>query len=76
MSTSLELVLVLLASAVGVVVVFRSLNLPPLFGYLIAGVLIGPHALGWVPESEQSHYLAEFGVVFLMFSIVLIHVES
>ncbi len=71
MSTSLELVLVLLASAVGVVVVFRSLNLPPLFGYLIAGVLIGPHALGWVPESEQSHYLAEFGVVFLMFSIGL-----
>ncbi len=71
MSNSLELVLVLLASAVGVVVVFRTLNLPPLFGYLIAGVLIGPHALGWVPESEQSHYLAEFGVVFLMFSIGL-----
>jgi CPA2 family monovalent cation:H+ antiporter-2 len=71
MTSSLELVLALLASAVAVVVVFRTFNLPPLLGYLIAGVVIGPHALGWVPDSEGERQLAEFGIVFLMFSIGL-----
>ncbi len=42
-----------------------------MLGYLTVGILIGPHAFGWVPDSEQTRYLAEFGVVFLMFSIGL-----
>jgi CPA2 family monovalent cation:H+ antiporter-2 len=71
MSHALELVLVLLASAVLVVVVFRTLNLPPLLGYLIVGVAIGPHALGWIPEDRNTAYLGEFGVVFLMFTLGL-----
>ncbi|HSD52647.1 MAG TPA: monovalent cation:proton antiporter-2 (CPA2) family protein [Burkholderiales bacterium] len=71
MSEALELVLILLASAVLVVVVFRSLHLPPLLGYLIVGVAIGPHALGWVAESPATRQLAEFGVVFLMFTLGL-----
>ena len=73
MSNPLELVLVLLASAVLVVVAARSLHLPPMLGYLLVGVAIGPHALHWIPESRESGYayLAEFGVVFLMFSIGL-----
>jgi CPA2 family monovalent cation:H+ antiporter-2 len=73
MSNSLELVLVLLASAVLVVVLARSLHLPPMLGYLLVGVAIGPHALQWIPASTESGYahLAEFGVVFLMFSIGL-----
>ncbi len=71
MSHALELVLILLASAVLVVVVFRTLNLPPLLGYLIVGVAIGPHALGWIAEDRNTAYLGEFGVVFLMFTIGL-----
>jgi CPA2 family monovalent cation:H+ antiporter-2 len=73
MSNPLELVLVLLASAVLVVVLARSLHLPPMLGYLLVGAAIGPHALHWIPASEESGYahLAEFGVVFLMFSIGL-----
>ncbi|MET0681367.1 MAG: monovalent cation:proton antiporter-2 (CPA2) family protein [Burkholderiales bacterium] len=71
MSHALELVLVLLASAVLVVVVFRTLHLPPLLGYLIVGVAIGPHALGWIAEDRNTAYLGEFGVVFLMFTIGL-----
>ena len=71
MSHALELVLVLLASAVLVVVVFRTLSLPPLLGYLIVGVAIGPHALGWIAEDRNTAYLGEFGVVFLMFTIGL-----
>jgi len=68
---ALELVLVLLASAVLAVVVFRTLGLPPLLGYLIVGVAIGPHALGWTRADGNTAYLGEFGVVFLMFTIGL-----
>ncbi|HTH39967.1 MAG TPA: cation:proton antiporter, partial [Rhodocyclaceae bacterium] len=71
MDSALSLVLILLASAVLVVVAFRRLNLPPVLGYLLVGAVIGPRALNWVPESEAARHLAEFGVVFLMFTIGL-----
>jgi len=71
MTSTLELVLIFLASAVFVVALSRMLHMPPLLGYLLAGIAIGPHALGWIPESSEGRYLAEFGVVFLMFSIGL-----
>lgn len=71
MQSALEPVLVLLAAAVLVVVVFRSLRLPPMLGYLIVGVAIGPHALAWISDTREVHLLAEIGVVFLMFSIGL-----
>ena len=71
MASGLELTLLLLGSAVLGVVVFRSLHLPPMLGYLAVGVLIGPHALGLASETHSTHALAEFGVVFLMFSIGL-----
>lgn len=64
-------VLVLLASSVLAVALCRSLRLPPLIGYLATGLALGPHALGVVSEREETHRLAEFGVVFLMFSIGL-----
>jgi CPA2 family monovalent cation:H+ antiporter-2 len=67
----LELTLILLGSAVLGVVAFRMLHLPPMLGYLAVGILIGPHALGLAEQSEATHGLAEFGVVFLMFSIGL-----
>ena len=71
MGGTLELVLILLASAVIVVVLFRSLHLPPLLGYLLVGVAVGPFALAWIPDTAEGRHLAEFGVVFLMFSIGL-----
>jgi CPA2 family monovalent cation:H+ antiporter-2 len=70
-SVSLQPVLVLLACAVFAVVAFRSLQLPPMLGYLVTGVILGPYALGLIPETRETHALAEFGVVFLMFSIGL-----
>ena len=71
MHSLLQSVLILLATAVLVVVVFRSLRLPPLLGYLIVGVAIGPHALAWIPDTVAVRQLAEIGVVFLMFSVGL-----
>ena len=71
MTNSLQLLLILLAVAVGVVVLCRILRLPAMLGYLLVGILIGPHALGWIPDAPETRHLAEFGVVFLMFSIGL-----
>ena len=71
MFSGLELTLFLLAAAVFGVVAFRMLNLPPMLGYLTVGIVIGPHALGMVSDSDATHGLAEYGVVFLMFSIGL-----
>ncbi len=71
MANALQLVLILLAVAVGVVVLCRTLHLPAMLGYLIVGILIGPHVLGWIPDAPETRHLAEFGVVFLMFSIGL-----
>ncbi len=68
---SLQLVLLLLAAAVLVVTLFRRLGLPPILGYLLVGVVIGPHALNFIKDVSGAEHLAEFGVVFLMFSIGL-----
>src|ERR1700675_4909530 len=68
---SLPSVLILLASGVVAVALCRSLRLPPMIGYLVAGLVLGPHALGLATDREVIHTLAEFGVVFLMFSIGL-----
>jgi len=68
---SLDLTLLYLLAAVVGVVLCRSLSLPPMLGYLVVGVAIGPNALGLVGDSSGVRYLAEFGVVFLMFSIGL-----
>jgi CPA2 family monovalent cation:H+ antiporter-2 len=71
MHDALHVTLVLLASAVAVVVVFRTLSMPAILGYLLVGALVGPNALGFVAATEDQRYLAEFGVVFLMFSVGL-----
>jgi CPA2 family monovalent cation:H+ antiporter-2 len=69
--TSLELTLLYLFAAVLGVVVCRSVKLPPMLGYLVVGVIIGPNALALAQNSAGIKHLAEFGVVFLMFVIGL-----
>jgi monovalent cation:H+ antiporter-2, CPA2 family len=71
MHDALPVALILLVSAVVVVVLFRQFALPAILGYLIVGTVIGPNAMGLVPATEETRYLAEFGVVFLMFSVGL-----
>ncbi|MBI5260159.1 MAG: cation:proton antiporter [Burkholderiales bacterium] len=71
MATTLELALLYLIAAVLGVVACRLLRLPPMLGYLAVGVLIGPNALALAKDTAGVKYLAEFGVVFLMFVIGL-----
>ncbi|HQR11022.1 MAG TPA: monovalent cation:proton antiporter-2 (CPA2) family protein [Casimicrobiaceae bacterium] len=71
MPDTLKLILILLAAAVVVVVVCRLVRLPAILGYLLVGIVVGPHGLGWVPDDADTRELAEFGIVFLMFSVGL-----
>jgi hypothetical protein len=65
-----DLVLILLVS-VTVVLLLRRLRLPPLAGFLVVGVALGPHALGWVRAVDEVEALAEIGVALLLFTIGL-----
>lgn len=64
-------VLVLLAATLLVVASLRRLRLPPIVGFLAVGMALGPHALGWVQDTATTRTLAEFGVVFLLFTLGL-----
>lgn len=68
---SLDITLLYLLAAVLGVVACRQFKLPPMLGYLVVGVVIGPNALALAQNSSGVRYLAEFGVVFLMFVIGL-----
>ncbi|KWU52313.1 cation:proton antiporter [Pseudomonas palleroniana] len=63
--------LIILASSLVVIALFRRLQLPPVLGYLCVGLAVGPTALDWVNDSEELPDLAELGVVFLLFSLGL-----
>ncbi|WP_210643565.1 MULTISPECIES: monovalent cation:proton antiporter-2 (CPA2) family protein [unclassified Pseudomonas] len=63
--------LIILASSLVVIALFRRLRLPPVLGYLCVGLAVGPTALNWVNDSEELPDLAELGVVFLLFSLGL-----
>lgn len=64
-------VLILLMTAAAVVSLFRAFNVSPILGYLIGGIVIGPKALGFISHIDGTKYLAQFGVVFLLFTIGL-----
>jgi CPA2 family monovalent cation:H+ antiporter-2 len=68
---ALQIILLLLAVAVMTVTLFRRLHLPPILGYLIVGMLVGPFGIGLISSNEDTRFLAEFGVVFLLFTIGL-----
>lgn len=53
------------------VLTFRRFSLPPVLGYLLVGMVAGPHFHNQMDSSAWVHGLAEAGVVFLMFSIGL-----
>ena len=64
-----------LAAGLGLALVFgfiaARMKLPPLVGYLIAGIIIGPATPGFVADIELSAQLAEIGVILLMFGVGL-----
>lgn len=68
----IQTIWLLLASVVMVPFVCEVLpGATPVLGFLLAGALVGPHALGIIKNIEEVRHLAELGVVFLLFNIGL-----
>ena len=64
-------VVILLAFSVVAVALFKRFKLPSVLAYLCVGITIGPYGLALIPQGEGLNFLAEFGVVFLLFTIGL-----
>ena len=71
MFASIQQIILLLISSVVMITVFKHLKLPPMIAYFSVGLIFGPYALAYLPDNESSRHIAEFGIVFLMFSIGL-----
>lgn len=67
----LQDLLVLLLASVPIAFIFHRLRLPTIVGFMITGVLIGPHALGLIKDVQAIEVLAEIGVALLLFTIGL-----
>lgn len=66
-----ELAIILIAAGI-FTIISKALKQPVILGYIIAGVLVGPH-LGLFPQfsSESIHVWSEIGIIFLLFSLGL-----
>ncbi|HSH97429.1 MAG: cation:proton antiporter [Methylophilaceae bacterium] len=71
MHDTLPAILFLLTSSVLAVALFRAFQLPAMLAYFLVGFALGPKTFGLLPDTEANRSLAEFGIVFLMFSIGL-----
>jgi CPA2 family monovalent cation:H+ antiporter-2 len=60
---------ILFGLALVIVVLFRRFRLPSIIGFLVSGILAGPHVLGLISNPHQVEQLAELGVVLLLFTI-------
>ena len=64
-------ILILLSASVCVVAGVRKLKMPAILGYLAVGMLLGPHAFALAADNDTTRLLADFGVVFLVFTLGL-----
>jgi CPA2 family monovalent cation:H+ antiporter-2 len=67
----LQDLVIILGAAVVVVALLRRLHVPSIAGFIVAGIVIGPHALHFIQDLHQVEVLAETGVVLLLFGIGL-----
>jgi CPA2 family monovalent cation:H+ antiporter-2 len=65
-----DIVVILLVS-IPIIFVFKKINIPIIVGFLIAGMIIGPHGLQLISEVDEINLMAEVGVILLLFTIGL-----
>lgn len=63
--------LAIMGVSLAATMLLHRFRLPNIIAYLLAGCLVGPSVFGWVVEPKDFTFLAEFGVVFLLFSLGL-----
>lgn len=66
-----EGIIVIILAGLAVAILVYYLKIPPILGYIISGVMIGPHGANLVSDVETIELLAEIGVILLLFSIGL-----
>ncbi len=71
MDNTFNAILILLAFSVVAVALFRRMNFPSLLAYLFVGIVVARHVPGLSENTEQIQHLAEYGVVFLLFTVGL-----
>lgn len=70
-ASTLNIIIILLLTAVSVSVVFHYLKIPTIVGYIVVGIILGPQVMNWLGSGPQIRSIAEFGIVFLLFTIGL-----
>ncbi len=66
-----EEIIILLALAVIAIAGLKHFKIAPILAYLVVGIIVSPHALGLIENTRDVRFIAEFGVVFLMFTVGL-----
>src|SRR5262245_3812595 len=61
--------LIILGFSIFILLLGYRLYIPPVVGFILTGVLAGPHGLGLVGETDDVEKLAELGIVLLLFGI-------
>ena len=64
-------VILILFLAIFIILILSKLRIPPVIGFLITGVIIGPSSLQLVESLSEIEVLAEIGIILLMFTIGL-----
>lgn len=67
MNASLYILALVLGVMLVVPLVCRRLRLPAIVGYIIVGMIMGQHALGWIPESSTMRVLGQIGMLYILF---------
>jgi len=67
----LKEIVIIFGLSIGVIILCHRLRIPPIIGFLLTGLLAGPHGLGLVQATHEVEMLAEIGVILLLFVIGL-----
>src|SRR6185503_12966849 len=70
-ATILQPAIIYLGAGLAAALASRAVRLSPIVGYLVAGLVIGPSGFALVRDNDTSRFLAQLGVVFLLFDIGL-----
>ncbi|MCX7877890.1 MAG: cation:proton antiporter [Ignavibacteria bacterium] len=65
----LQDIIIILFSSIVIIFIFSKLKVPPVVGFLLTGIVIGPYSAGIIKNSHEIEILAEIGVVLMLFII-------
>ncbi len=65
----LEQLTVVFAFSILALIICHKINVSPIVGFLLTGLIVGPHGLGLAPSQHEIEIMAEIGIVLLLFSI-------